>query len=121
MSHRLRDVWLIYPSANEPGKFVAHSLCTDQVAVGGCVLDAYVELCRSVAVLIREAKQDSRIKLFQPAPEEVWRMVEQAKPLPKEIVEIARRMLHGQPHPRTAVPSVRKPHTALPPKDLVLA
>ena len=120
MSHRLRDVWVIYPSANEPGKFVAHSLYTDQIGVAECVLNAYVELCRAVQTLLCEARRDARVKVFQPAPDEVWRMLEEARPLPREIAEFAHRMLHGRRPPRVAIPAVRKPRVALPPKELVL-
>ena len=121
MPHPLRDVWVIYPSTHEPGKCVAHSLYTDQIGVGDSALDAYLELARALRVLIREAARDPRVRLFDPAPEHVWKMLEESRPLPKEIVEIARRILSRHRRPKLPARPVRKPRIALPPRELVLA
>jgi hypothetical protein len=121
MSHPLRDVWLIYPSGHERGKCVAHSLYTDQIGVGDSVLDAYIELFRAVRALLAETRRDERVKVFQPAPERVWRMLERAEPLPKEIVQIAHRMLHRGKRPRVEFPLLRKPRMVLPPRELLVA
>ncbi len=96
------DVWLLYLSDDEKGMWVAHSLNTDQVGMGKCALDAYIALYRAMQSLLEAASKDARINLFSRAPDEVRQRAKYARPLPKEIVEIAQMRLRGQ-RPRQRV------------------
>ena len=90
------DVAVIYPSPNEKGKWVAHSIETDQIGVGECVLDAYVELRRAVTALLNAAVRDPSIRVLNRAPESVCNRLMTARKLPDEIVEIAELRLNGR-------------------------
>ena len=116
---RFSDEWVIYPSELETGRYVAHSLRTDQVGVGKCVLDAYIELARCIRSVLREATRDKRIQVYQPAPQEVWEKLRHAVHLPKEIEEIAAMKLAGR---RSSIelhlPESRHPVRGYPPVEL---
>jgi hypothetical protein len=90
------DVCVIYPSPEEKGMWVAHSIQTDQIGVGDCVLNAYVELVRAVNVLLVAAEEDPTIQVFGRAPEDVCKRLLTAKELPREILEIAEMQLTGR-------------------------
>lgn len=92
------DVWVIYPSQQDEGKYVAHSLRTDQLGVGECIVDALVELVLALRTLLKERRRDTRVDIYRDAPAEVWDMLNHAKRLPKEIEEIAQMRLEGK-HP----------------------
>jgi hypothetical protein len=96
LQRQFLDVAVIYPSPNEKGKWVAHSIETDQIGVGECVLDAYVELLRAVRALLSAAERDSSIQVLRRAPDEVCAMLMTARKLPDEIVEIAALQVDGQ-------------------------
>jgi|WetSurMetagenome_2_1015567.scaffolds.fasta_scaffold96242_2 hypothetical protein len=89
------DVCVIYPSQHDKGMWVAHSINTDQLGVGDCVLDAYVELRRAVTALLAAAQDDPSIQVFRRAPQEVCDRLLTAKELPKEIQEIADMQMTG--------------------------
>ena len=102
---RFIDTWVLYLSEDEEGMWVAHSLNTDQVGMGKCALDAYVALYKAMESLLEAASKDARIDLFSRAPEEVCRRARHARPLPKEIVDIAQMRLRGQrPRRRVGAP-----------------
>jgi len=90
------DICVIYPSPNEKDKWVAHGIETDQIGVGDCVLNAYVDLCRAVRALVKAAAEDSSIQVFTPAPASVRKRLMHARKLPDQIVEIAEMQLSGQ-------------------------
>jgi len=115
------DLWVIYPSRLEPGQYVAHSLRTDQVGVGDCVLDAYLELAANIRGLLREAKRDPRIEIYQEAPPAIWKLAAKARPLPREIEEIAAQRLTGHmpESEHNHIPRYRKPRKVVPPQHLV--
>ena len=90
------DTWVFYESEHEPGMWVAHSLNTDQIGMGTCVLDAYVALHRAMHVLLQAAASDPRIDAFRPAPSEIRRIRHHARPLPREVIEIAEMRMQGK-------------------------
>ncbi len=96
------DSWVLYLSDDEEGMWVAHSLNTDQVGMGTCALDAYVALYKAMQSLLEAASKDPRINLFRRAPDAICERVRHARPVPKEIVEIAQMRLRGR-HPRRRV------------------
>ena len=96
LQRQFLDIAVMYPSPNEKGKWVAHSIETDQIGVGECVLEAYVELCRAVRALLNAADRDPSIQVLSPAPENIRRMLMTAKKLPDEIAEIAALQLSGR-------------------------
>ena len=91
------DTFVIYPSELEQGVWVAHSLNTDQIGTGECVLEAYVALLRALRALLEEAGKNPKLCLLNPAPKEVRDRCKHARRLPLEIVEIASMMLDGKP------------------------
>jgi len=101
------DPCVIYPAA-EDGMWVAHSLNTDQLAQGDCVLHAYVELKRVMRAFIAEVNETPDIEVFTPAPREVWKMFAEAKPLPQSMVDRAEEIIERR-HRRG---SFRKPQKA---------
>jgi len=90
------DTFVIYPSEMEEGFWVAHSLNTDQIGTGKCVLQAYVALLRAMRVLLGEAAKNPQLRLLNPAPKEVRDRCKRARKLPMEIVEIASMILDGK-------------------------
>jgi len=87
------DIWLFYPSEEDPGMWVGHSILTDQIAMGECVVEAYVALKRVVRALLEEAKENPRTKVFSPAAKEVVDRLRKSRPLPKEITERSEELL----------------------------
>ena len=96
LPNQFLDVAVIYPSEDEEGMWVAHSLLTDQIGMGTCVLDAFVELRKAIAALLELAKSDPSVAVFRPAPPEVQERLRRAKKLPDEIVEIADMQMEGR-------------------------
>jgi hypothetical protein len=93
---RFLDLAVIYPSEEEKGKWVAHSILTDQIGVGDCVLEAFVELRRAIKALLEAAQQDADIQVFRLAPDNVRQRLLNAAKLPDEIIEIADMQLAGR-------------------------
>lgn len=93
--HRV-DTWLIYEVDEDPGMWVAHSLNTDQIAMGQSVLDAYVELRKVMTILAEEYQKNPKLDIWTPAGPEVIARLEHARMLPKEIMEIAEIKLAGK-------------------------
>jgi len=69
---------------------------TDQIGVGECVLDAFVELRKAVHALLYAAREDPSIQVLRSAPREIQEKLIHAKKLPDEIVEIADMQLMGR-------------------------
>jgi len=93
----LTDTFVIYPSEQEEGFWVAHSLNTDQIGTGECVLDAFVALLRALRILLAEAEKNPNLRLLNPAPKDVRDRRKHARQLPLEIIEIASMTLDGKP------------------------
>ncbi|MBM4023850.1 MAG: hypothetical protein FJ280_00360 [Planctomycetes bacterium] len=82
------DTCLIYfDSADKT--WIAHSLETDQVGVGDCVVDALVDLMTGTRNLLELARRDKTIAVFRKAPREIVSRAKKAKPLPDVVFQIA--------------------------------
>lgn len=92
---RIQDECIIYYDKDDKC-WVAHSLRMDQVGVGDCVIDALASLISAVDFVIEDASKDSSLAVFRDAPKEVQDMKAGAKKLPREIFEIAHKMVHGE-------------------------
>jgi hypothetical protein len=92
------DVWLIYESEDDPGMWVAHSLKTDQVAVGDCVLQAYVIMKRVMRAYWIAIAEDPSLEVER-APKAVWDMLKTAKPLENALMDRADELLSRRPVP----------------------
>ena len=82
------DTCLVYyePADNV---WIAHSLKTDQIGVGDCVVDALVDLMAGTRNLLNLAKKDKSIAIFRKAPAKIANRAKKAKPLPDVIFQIA--------------------------------
>ena len=96
------DVWVIYKSDEDPGMWVAHSLNTDQIGMGDCVVAAVAALKRVVRALMDEASRDSSIQVFCAAPRDIRKKLVGARPLPQDLLDRAEELAarHGRA-PRT--------------------
>lgn len=90
------DICVIYQDVEVEGNWIAHSINTDHVAVGNCVLNAYVELEEVLNRLLREASRDKNIQFMSSAPQEIIDKLKHARPLPKELLEIAELRRNGK-------------------------
>lgn len=91
---RFKDTFLIYFS-DEDKCWVAHSLCTDEIGTGDCIINALTDGIKAVNQVIELAKERPDIKFPSHAPDEYWDMAKQAKALPREMYEIAFKRFHG--------------------------
>lgn len=81
------DHFVVYRSLDEPDKFVAHSIRTDQVGVSDDIEDAIYELFHAIHVLLEEAKHDSSVAIQHLAPSHVIELfLKKAQPLPEPIL-----------------------------------
>ncbi len=103
------DICVIYASERDKGKWVAHSLETDQIGVGDCIVDALADLLKAIRQILDLADQEGDIAVFREAPARIKRMAETAQPLPREIYEIAHKRVHGE-WPEDFEPSSKTPH-----------
>ena len=85
---------LIYYS-QEDECWIAHSLHTDQLGSGKCVTEALADLMQGLKNLFALAIEHPDIEIFREAPDEIKRMIRNAKPLPGEIFDIAYNQVHG--------------------------
>lgn len=81
--------FLLYPSEDEPNKYVAHCLEFDVVAVARTRPQAITLLKELISDLWKEAASDGTLDyVFNPAPQEFWRKLLRAKPyVPPENVK----------------------------------
>ena len=79
--------------------WAAHSLRTDQVALGDSVLKAYVAMKRVMRVFWEAVGQDPSI-LLEPAPKDVCDMLKDAKPLEQAFLARAGQLLRRREVPR---------------------
>ncbi|MDD4888780.1 MAG: hypothetical protein PHU85_02525 [Phycisphaerae bacterium] len=86
------DVWLIYKSEDDPGQWVAHSLKTDQLAVGDCVISAYTELKQVMRAFWQAAANDPSI-VIERAPREFFDRLKDATPLEDAFLARAEELL----------------------------
>ncbi|MGB2823246.1 MAG: hypothetical protein WBF17_19840 [Phycisphaerae bacterium] len=100
MSKRLRgkkahDACVIYYSRGD-GCWIAHGLHTDQIGTGDCVVHALADLMIALQELADLAAEDPSIAMLREAPPAIQRKARSAQPLPRELYEIAHKMVHGQ-------------------------
>ena len=80
-NYRFAFTFLIYPSDIEAGKFVAHCLELDVLAVENTKPKAVCLLKELIEDLIEAAvKDDTLDKIFTPAPRKFWRALAHARP-----------------------------------------
>lgn len=84
----VHDKFVIY-FCREDSEWVAHSLKTDQIGTGPCVVDAIADLMQGLKNLSELHQKDPDIEIFRDAPEEIQLMQKNAKNLDKVIMEIA--------------------------------
>jgi len=89
-----KDLYLIYES-EEDGGWVAHSLRTDQIGTGDSIVEALSDLMRGIKNLLELAREHDDVEVLRDAPQKLQREAEKAKPLPREIYEIAYKKVHG--------------------------
>ena len=75
--------------------WIAHSLHTDQLGHGAGPLYALADMLKAVQDVMALAAEDETIQPWREAPRRVQKMCEVADPLPKEIFEVAYKMVHG--------------------------
>ena len=98
MDHRkasFLDEIVVYHS-DEDGCWIAHSLRTDQIGTGDCVVHALADGLRAVQQVRDLAETDNAIAVMREAPAEVQALAQTAARLPGEIYEIAHKMVSGE-------------------------
>lgn len=90
-----RDVCLVYQS-KEDKCWVAHSMRTDQIGTGDCIVNALADLLRAVKELLELAEEDGSIQVLKDAPAEFQKLAKTAQTLPQEVYEVAHKMVFGQ-------------------------
>jgi hypothetical protein len=93
------DVCVIYRSEDDPGMWVAHSVNTDQIGMGKCILEAYITLRKALHSLIEEYEKDPTIPLISPAPVEIQQRLKLARPLPKVLLDRAEELIARRKQP----------------------
>jgi hypothetical protein len=88
------DTAIIFYS-EEDGCWVAHGLHTDQVGTGNKLVAALADLMQAIQAVCDLALADESIAFLREAPPEIQRIAASAKPLPKELSEIAHKMAYG--------------------------
>lgn len=89
------DECVIYYSKQD-GCWIAHSLRTDQIATGKCVLDAYVALLSVIESLLQVATMEKDIRILREAPKDIQARAERAIPLPGDLCDYAYKRIHGE-------------------------
>jgi len=86
----LKLTFLIYPSEDSPGKYVAHCLELDVVAVGRAEPEAITLLKELITELWKAAAKDGTLDdIINPAPAQFWRQLLHAEPYepPHEVTK----------------------------------
>ena len=109
------DVWIIYKSDHQPGQWVAHSINTDQLAVGQCVLEAVSALKSVMRAFLAEVAENPKVRLLTPAPKEVCARLADAKHLSPDLISRAEEILAR----RDRRPAYRKSQVATVDLELV--
>jgi hypothetical protein len=85
MSRRKKDGILVYYS-HQDRAWLAHSLRTDQIGCGDCILSAIESLLRGIKTIMEMSKADRSIEVWHEAPPAIQAKVKNAKPLPYRFV-----------------------------------
>lgn len=88
------DECLLYYSRSDQC-WIGHSLRTDQIGTGDCVLDSLADLMSGIKKLLELAAEDETITIYREAPASIKKRAEKATLLPEEIFEIAYKKVYG--------------------------
>jgi hypothetical protein len=83
-----KDEFVIYYSKTDKS-WIAHSLCTDQLGYGDCVVNAIVDLLIGTKNLLDLHAKDPDVEIYRQAPERIKRYGKRAKRLPEVLWEVA--------------------------------
>jgi hypothetical protein len=72
------DVCLVYWSQADK-RYVAHSMRTDQIGTGDCIVHAMADLLHAVKDLLELAEQDASIQVLKPAPADRAQVLQQSR------------------------------------------
>lgn len=86
---------LVYNSSAD-GCWIAHSLKTDQIGTGECVINALADMIKAVNQVHELAKKGSDIAFYQPPPKSILSKMKKARELPIQFIEIAYRIATNQ-------------------------
>lgn len=89
------DECLIYYSRSDQC-WIGHSLRTDQIGTGDCVLDSLTDLMSGIKNLLKLAAEDETIAIYREAPKAIKERAAKATLLPEEIFEIAYKKVYGE-------------------------
>jgi hypothetical protein len=89
-----KDECVIYYST-EDASWIAHSLNTDQMGFGDCVVDALVDLMVGLQNLLALAQKEN-VEVIVQAPPEIQRLRQNARQLPDCLVQIAKERFYHQ-------------------------
>lgn len=103
-----QDKCVIYYSRTDKC-WIAHSLHTDQIGTGECVVNALADLLRAVNQIITIAREDDTVRIFRKAPKAIQEKAKRAEMLPREIYEIAHKIVHDT-WPEDIDPNFKSPH-----------
>ncbi len=92
---KAHDACVIYYS-REDGCWIAHGLHTDQIGTGDCVVRALADLMIALQELADLAAGDPSIATLREAPPAIQKKAQSAQALPRELYEIAHKMVHGE-------------------------
>ncbi len=90
-----RETCVIYKSL-EDACWVAHGLRTDQIGMGDSIVEALADFMRAIDQVRKVAAQGRNVALYRPAPAEIRAKAKTARPLPREIYEIAHKKVYGK-------------------------
>ncbi|MGA2501239.1 MAG: hypothetical protein ABSH20_26165 [Tepidisphaeraceae bacterium] len=90
----LIDRLIVYHSA-EDDCWIAHSLRTDQLGTGDCIVDAMADALKAIRQVAALAARDKTVALFREAPRDIQQLAAHARSLPAELFEIAHKMVTG--------------------------
>ena len=117
---KFEDTFVIYFSKTDDC-WIGHSLKTDQIGTGDCVLDALVDATIAVKAAYDIAKNDSSIDFLRQAPQDIQEIAKRAKNLPKELAEIAYKRITGDWPEDTKVEVTTKKLATFTTKELISA
>ena len=90
-----QDEVVVYRSKQD-GCWIAHSLRADQIGTGERVVEALADLIRAMRALTDLARRDESIAYLREAPADVQAIAKRSTPLPKEVFEVAHKMVTGE-------------------------
>ena len=93
MKHKLGDCVIYWSKSDD--LWVSHCLRTDQIGLGPGPVYALADMMKAVKQVMAVAVEDKTVQPWREAPERVQAMFAKGEKLPKEMVEVAYKMVHG--------------------------